>query len=199
MTHLRGPRRALFVLLAAATAGGLAAGCGSSPPPSSGVASLTRGATGGAGATAEPRAGNSGDQAMLDWARCLRAHGVNEPDPYSRPGHTGLSIEVPTRTASNGAALDLCNHFISKVIEEKQAGAGGALPAAKLAKLADYARCMRARDVPMLDPGPYGQLNLGNVAGITSAFGRYSPEFRTADSACRHLLPAGVHDDGSGP
>jgi hypothetical protein len=51
----------------------------------------------------------------------------------------------------------------------------------------------------MLDPGPQGQLNLGDVPGITSEFGRYSPQFRAADSACRHLLPAGVRDDGTGP
>jgi hypothetical protein len=55
---------------------------------------------------------------------------------------------------------------------------------------------MRSHDIDMLDPNPQGSLNLG---GITSDFGRYSPQFRAADSACRHLLPAGVHDDGSGP
>jgi len=37
------------------------------------------------------------------------------------------------------------------------------------------------------------------VPGITSDFGRYSPQFRAADTACRHLLPTGVHDDGTGP
>jgi hypothetical protein len=58
---------------------------------------------------------------------------------------------------------------------------------------------MRAHDIDMLDPTPGGQLNLGQVAGITSNFGRYSPQFRAADTACRHLLPAGIHDDGTGP
>jgi len=58
---------------------------------------------------------------------------------------------------------------------------------------------MRDHDIAMLDPGPQGQLDLGNVPGITSDFGRYSPQFRAADQSCRHLLPAGVHDDGTGP
>ena len=71
--------------------------------------------------------------------------------------------------------------------------------AAELAAFTNYARCMRAHDISMLDPTPQGQLNLGNVPGITSDFGRYSPQFRAADSACRHLLPAGVRDDGTGP
>ena len=56
-----------------------------------------------------------------------------------------------------------------------------------------------AHDIAMLDPNSFGALNLGPVPGITNDFGRYSPQFRAADAACRHLLPAGVHDDGTGP
>jgi hypothetical protein len=58
---------------------------------------------------------------------------------------------------------------------------------------------MRAHDIAMLDPTPEGELNLGRVPGINNDFGRYSPQFRAADSACRHFLPASVHDDGTGP
>jgi hypothetical protein len=65
--------------------------------------------------------------------------------------------------------------------------------------LIHYAECMRTHAVPMLDPNPLGQLNLGNVAGISNGFGRYSPQFRTADQACRRVLPTTVHDDGTGP
>ena len=73
------------------------------------------------------------------------------------------------------------------------------LTPAQLAALTRYAQCMRRHDIDMLDPTPSGQLNLGTVPGITSNFGRYSPQFRSADAACRHLLPAGVHDNGTGP
>jgi len=58
---------------------------------------------------------------------------------------------------------------------------------------------MRSHDIDMLDPAPGGALSLRTVPGITSDFGRYSPQFRAADSACRHLLPAGIHDNGTGP
>jgi hypothetical protein len=58
---------------------------------------------------------------------------------------------------------------------------------------------MRSHDINMLDPTPQGELNLGTVPGITSDYGRYSPQFRAADAACRHFLPAGVRDDGTGP
>ena len=138
------------------------------------------------------------DQDAVNYARCLRTHGVNEPDPAPRPGHTGLSFVVPPPTAANRAALAACNHFVAKIFAAKQAGANQELTR-WLPSLVRYAQCMRAHDISMLDPGPQGQLNLGDVPGITSDFGRYSPQFRAADAACRHLLPAGVHDDGSGP
>jgi hypothetical protein len=141
------------------------------------------------------------DQDMLNFTRCMRAHGVNMPDPRHIPGHTGLSLQFPgaTPAASTRAATAACTHFIQPIIQAKQAGAAAAMSPARLAALTSYARCMRAHDIAMLDPTSYGALNLGRVPGISSDFGRYSPQFRGADAACRHLLPAGVHDDGTGP
>jgi hypothetical protein len=83
--------------------------------------------------------------------------------------------------------------------EQMKAAGAASQTRVNLPALTRYAQCMRDHDISMLDPGPQGQLNLGNVPGITSDFGRYSPQFRAADQACRHLLPAGVQDDGSGP
>jgi hypothetical protein len=142
-----------------------------------------------------------GDRDMVNFARCMRAHGVAMPDPVHEPGHTGLTLQFPSATPGPGmrAANAACQHFIGPIIQAKQAGAAAAMSPARLAKLTDYARCMRAHDIPMLDPTSFGALNLGNPPGVSSDFGRYSPQFRTADTACRHLLPAGVHDDGTGP
>jgi hypothetical protein len=82
-------------------------------------------------------------------------------------------------------------------------GSTGAAPPLTTASsdqdMINFTRCMRSHDIAMLDPTPQGQLNLGNVPGMSGDFGRYSPQFRAADAACRHLLPAGVHDDGTGP
>jgi hypothetical protein len=141
------------------------------------------------------------DQDMLNFTRCMRAHGVNMPDPTHIPGHTGLSLQFPgaTPASSTRAATAACTHFIQPIMQAKDAGAAAAMSPARLAALASYARCMRAHDIPMLDPTSFGALNLGRVPGISSDFGRYSPQFRAADTACRHLLPAGVHDDGTGP
>ena len=135
------------------------------------------------------------DQDMLNYARCMRAHGVNQPDPVHIPGHTGLSLVTSATPPPSRAATAACTHFLQPIIQGKAA----AMTPARIAALASYARCMRSHDIPMLDPTSTGELRLGTVPGISSGFGRNSPQFRSADAACRHLLPAGIHDDGTGP
>ena len=176
----------------------LAAGCSSAArgPGSTPVASLS--GTGQATAAAQPLTQQQGDQNIVSFARCMRGHGVQVSDPVHRPGHAGLSIDMPSRGPATSAAYAACIHFIQANIEAKQAGAA-ARAAPHLAALTRYAQCMRSHDINMLDPTPLGELNLGHVPGITSDFGRYSPQFRAADAACRHFLPAGVRDDGTGP
>jgi hypothetical protein len=142
------------------------------------------------------------DQDFVDFTRCLRSHGVNEPDPFHRPGHSGLSIELPAPGSTTSGALAACNHFIASIVQTKEAGARRELTE-WLPALTRYAACMRAHDIAMLDPSsvpsPGGLVTLGTVPGIINDFGRYSPQFHAADSACRHLLPAAVHDHGTGP
>ena len=142
---------------------------------------------------------SQGDQDLINYARCLRAHGVQVSDPYHRSGHSGLTADIPTPDAANQSALNACNHFLNAIIAAKQAGAQQQQLANWLPALASYAQCMRSHDISMLDPNAQGALNLGSVPGITDEFGRYTPQFRSADSACQHLLPAGIHDDGTGP
>jgi hypothetical protein len=191
-------RTPAFIPLLAA-AGGLAlacVGCGGASSTRT-VASLSGHAVSGSAAGAA-LSSNQMDAAMVHFTHCMRAAGVQMSDPYHRPGHQGLSIAFPPRTAATAAAWHTCNHFIQPLVEMKMRGqqaiAGPEIPA-----LTRYAECMRAHDIDMLDPTSFGALNLGRVAGITDNWGRYSPQFRTADVACRHLLPAGVHDDGTGP
>jgi len=135
---------------------------------------------------------------MISFTRCMRSHGVQMSDPVHRPGHAGLSIDLPERGPATSAAYAACTHFIQAIIQNKAAGAA-AQAAPHLSQLTRYAQCMRGHDINMLDPTPQGELNLGNVPGITSDYGRYSPQFRAADTACRHFLPAGIRDDGTGP
>jgi len=174
---------------------GIVASACSSQPSASPIASLpTQGAT----ATTAPQTTAQSDQSFVNFAHCLRSHGVSVSDPYHRPGHSGLTLDFPTPGPRTNAALAACHHFIASISAAKEAGARAAA-SSELPALTRYARCMRSHDIPMLDPNPDGSVVLGNVAGINNDFGRSSPQFRAADSACRHLLPSGVHDDGSGP
>ena len=134
---------------------------------------------------------------MVYFTRCLRSHGVAEPDPFHRPDMPASASRSPTPGPARTPRRRLQPlHRADR--EEKQAGARAEL-AAWLPALTHYAECMRTHDIAMLDPDAVGSLNLGNVPGIANDFGRYSPQFRAADAACRHLLPAAVHDDGTGP
>jgi hypothetical protein len=172
------------------------AGCGAGSSTRT-VASLSgHAATAGASSTALTVA--QSDRDMVSFARCMRSHGVQMSDPFHRPGHSGLSIDLPTRDAVTQAAYARCEHFLAPIVQAKQANHSHDTPAV-LAALTRYARCMRAHDISMLDPTPQGDLSLGNVPGIVAQFGRYSPQFRSADWVCRRLLPASVHDDGTGP
>jgi hypothetical protein len=175
-----------------AAAAVLIAACSSSPSAPS-VASL-----GGHSTTTATGQAASFDQDMVNFTHCLRQHGVNEPDPFHRPGHQGLSVEIPAGVSQNSPAMLACQHFLSALIQMKQSHARQFV-ASHIRALTNYAQCMRNHDIPMLDPDQNGSLNLGHVPGITSDFGRYSPQFRAADTACRHLLPRGVNDDGTGP
>jgi hypothetical protein len=170
----------------------LAAACSSS---SSGPQVASLGGHHGAAAVSSRLTTARSDQAMLNYARCMRAHGVNQPDPVHIPGHTGLSLVTSASPPPSRAATAACTHFLQPVIRGKTA----AMTPARIAALAGYARCMRSHDIAMLDPTPTGELRMGTVAGISSDFGRNSPQFRGADASCRHLLPAGIHDDGTGP
>jgi len=52
------------------------------------------------------------DNDMVNFARCMRSHGVQMPDPFHRAGHSGLSIEIPEQTAANRPAFTACTHFL---------------------------------------------------------------------------------------
>lgn len=191
------PLRRLSAGLLVVAIGAVGAAC-SSPPTPPPIASVAGSRVHAAGHSSQPLTQAQSDQTMVKFARCLRAHGVNEPDPRHIPGHTGLSVEVPASGPTTHAALTACDHFLAPIARMKQAGAAQRV-APELPALTNYAACMRSHDISMLDPTSQGELNLGRVPGITSDFGRYSPQFRSADHACRHLLPRGVRDNGTGP
>jgi len=185
---------AVAAAVLAACSGGNGNGPGSAP-----VASLAADGSHAGHAPALQLTADQSDQDMIHFARCMRSHGVAMSDPFHRPGRSGLSIDMPPQDATTRPAYAACGRFMQPINQAKAAGGKSTISAADLAARTRYAECMRGHNIAMLDPDVYGNLNLGNVPGITSDFGRYSPQFRAADTACRHLLPPGVHDDGTGP
>jgi hypothetical protein len=172
----------------------LAAGCSSAPAPSG----LTTGGTA-AGGTVADQLLIQGDQDLVNFARCMRAHGVQMSDPYHQPGHMGLTVNLPRQDSATRTAWSACRHYIQALVQIKE-DRMAALAGPRMAALTRYAECMRVHDITMLDPNTQGELNLGDVPGMASnGFSRYSPQFRSADAVCRRLLPAGTADDGTGP
>jgi len=171
-----GRRSLLFALLLLA-----ALACGCRGPAAAPVAHL--GATSTAPAAAAQR-----DEMTLSYTGCLRAHGLDEPDPTHRAGHAGLSIVVPARTAANAPALDACARDIAPLVASKQATMAKLLPTL-LPALTSYAGCMRAHGMPVLDPRADGALDTGPVRGVNGPEDPDAAPFRAAHQVCRHLLP----------
>lgn len=121
------------------------------------------------------------------------------PDPFHRPGHEGLSIELPQQGPATTAAYGACGRYLQATIELKQQASQQRITPTVRLGLLHYAQCMRSHAIAMLDPGPFGQLSLGNVPGISNGLGRYTPQFHAADHACRRFLPASIPDNGTGP
>jgi hypothetical protein len=136
---------------------------------------------------------------MVQFAGCMRAHGISMSDPFHRPGHEGLTVDLPERGPATTDAYNACGHYLDATIQLKEQGAARRITPAVRLGLIHYAECMRSHAIGMLDPDPTGALALGNVPGIDNTLGRQTPEFAAADRACRHLLPASVPDNGTGP
>jgi hypothetical protein len=141
--------------------------------------------------------GTTRAQAALDYARCMRSHGVPDfPDPDSS-GNFDLSSNQhgggSTGSGSNSvspqetAANQVCNHLLN---------VGTQLNAAQmqhtLGQLVKYAQCMRAHGVPKFPDPQTTSGGIGVPSGITfelsgSGIDGKSPQYQAASRACQSL------------
>jgi hypothetical protein len=141
--------------------------------------------------TDDPAAGTSDRQqqardAQLAFAKCMREHGVDMPDP--EPGERGLELRVPEGVSPDevNQAQEACDHHLESIeppeLSEEE------LQERKEAALA-HARCMRENGVENFpDPtfqGGGAQLKIGPESGIDPN----SLQFRDAQEACEDKLP----------
>jgi hypothetical protein len=186
----RPPRLAALVgalaltLAAAACGGGAKAG---------GVASLS----GSRNPTTTTNAGSSRDlkQAALEFARCMRQHGINMPDPQfsgsggdvavQQGGPTGVRPDDPKFKA----AQEACKRYMPN-------GGQPTRPSPQQQQQAlKFARCMRAHGIDMPDPNPNGGglvMRGGGSGGRTGNGPRPDdPKFKAAQQACQKYMPKG--------
>jgi hypothetical protein len=152
-----------------------------------GATTLLAACGGGASANGASSAGK--EEQALKFARCMREHGVNVPDP--KPGARGFTFSARSGPGQGGAnslqAADrACRHFLKGALKPPS---GSQLNKMRDAAL-KWAQCMRQNGVNVPDPKPGGggiQIQAGNGQGP----GPNDPAFQRADRTCRHLLPGG--------
>jgi hypothetical protein len=168
----------LAVLLAAA-----AAGCAGGGGGSEGVASIsgatTTTTTGGAGGN---RGGDPTKQ-LLEYARCMRAHGVDMPDPkVDGKGRAEFQMRGDPNSPKHKAAVEACKDKMPR----GPAGEGPGRNDPKLQEAAlEFAKCMRQHGVSKFpDPQPGGGLLIGPDSGVDPG----SPTFKAAEKACQPIM-----------
>jgi len=178
-----GPSLSRRILAASAISAAIVVGltaCGSSSPS-------TTSATAASGGTISSSARY---QARLNLAKCLRAHGLNVPDPSPNGGPAGGGGGGFFRTARSSpnfqSAMQACAQY------RRQANPAANLSPAQRAQyqqaLVKFAQCMRAHNVNIPDPTTSAGGGFGIFRQIPSSE-RNSPAFRTAAQACSTNLP----------
>jgi hypothetical protein len=183
MTRIRmGLLPGLLLALALAVAG-----CGGGGGKTEGVASLGGDKT---TPTTSPGGGSDPKQAALNWARCMRQHGINMPDPKidANEGFAGLLPEgVNPDDPKFKAAQQAC---------QKYAPNGGQPPTLnpqQRQQQLQFARCMRQHGVNMPDPDAKGGIDMSGV-GVDPD----GPKFKAAEQACQQHKPNDTQTQSSG-
>jgi hypothetical protein len=187
------PRLAVLVAMLALTLAVAACGGGGK---ANGVASLS-----GANkptATTSPGGSHDDRQAALDFARCMRQHGIDMPDP--KFNGNGITQKFTARAGSPGpddptfkAAQQACQKYLPN---------GGQPTKPNLQEqqqMLAFARCMRQHGIDVPDPKPGGGIDLGG--GGPGTANPDSPRFKAAEQACQQYEPKGkksTQSNGSG-
>jgi hypothetical protein len=174
-------RRAGLLAVALAVAGVLVAGCSGGPadPGVAGVSSAT--------ASPSQSATVSGEAEALQYAACMRSHGVPDfPDPTVQNGSVGFSITAGDGVDQNSPQYQSARQACSSLRGGGTANSGSG----NLAKELKFAQCMRSHGVPDF-PDPNKN---GGFSG-TSTVNPSSPTFQNAQSTC--MQRSGLGGPGS--
>jgi hypothetical protein len=168
--------RTIVVAFAATTSLAVAA-CGAGKSPSSSAGPSSKG----------PDAATK--QALLQYAQCMREHGVDMKDPNFSGGRVEMSSGGPGEKQLSPTAMrraqSACQKYQAKVKPPAMSDADKAK--FKKAALAN-AQCMRAHGItnfpdPTFDANGGAQIKLGKAAGIDPQ----DPKFQAAAKACQKV------------
>ncbi|MCR6484236.1 hypothetical protein M8542_15545 [Amycolatopsis sp. OK19-0408] len=163
------------IVVAALGAALLLGGCGAKGDGGDKVASISTPPKSG-GPTAADNSGKSDEDKMRDFAKCMREHGVDMPDPKPAGDGGGMAITLDGDGADKGkidTAQKACKHLMPNGGEMKPPSAE------ELDKMRKDAKCMRDHGIDMPDPDPSGK-------GMTRAgsVGDDPKKFEEAAKAC---------------
>jgi hypothetical protein len=140
------------------------------------------------GSGASNSAAGDREQAMLDFAQCMRENGVPSfPDPVTRPDGT-FGFERPTGvpTSAIDAAIDKCQAELEAtgLPLGPQSGQDTEMQDALL----EFSRCMRANGVAEFpDPKPSKDA-IGALHGLFDGIDQQSPRVQRAMQSCQSVL-----------
>jgi hypothetical protein len=189
-------RLSRLALLAAAVVV-LVAGCGGSGG-TQGIASL-EGASSESNSTTTATQDVDPEQAMLDYAQCMRDNGVDMEDPTAdengnfqmmRPSGSGDGGEFSaTDREAMQAAREACSQYLEGITQQFQQVDMTEMQDMML----EYAQCMRDNGVDMEDPDfttdAGGGMGAGGRLGFDmSQYDTSDPVFQAASEACQEIF-----------
>ena len=139
---------------------------------------LALAACGGSGNNAT--AAQDNEQKLVNFAKCMREHGVNVSTP------TSGTIRITGRGApANPRALEAAQNACRRYAPAERQKLSPAERAARQDQLLKFARCMREHGVNVPDPETSGGRLSLKIQGINPS----SPAFQAAQKACKGLMP----------
>jgi hypothetical protein len=120
------------------------------------------------------------EEAGLEFAECMRAHGVEMEDP--KPGQESIQIGGDPNDPGTKRAEAACNGKLDKVAQETSPEEDEEFREGWLA----FTECMRGEGIELADPTfqGHGKVLLG-IAGVDTE----SPAFEAAKEACGDKVP----------
>jgi hypothetical protein len=150
----------------------------------------------------EPVTEEERQQAMLDFAKCMRENGVDMPDPqFDGEGRASVMVGgaagdgQPVDPDTMEAAQDACEHIMEDVIGSGPIDMDPEEQERMKQQALDFAKCMRDHGIDMPDP----QFESGGRMTQALSVDPNDPAFQAAQEECRPEDGGGPFTMGSGP